>query len=111
VRKVYLIFRSVFFVAFFSSCAADTKYEQMDVDASKPQWEEINGGAALPLPAAMDFCGKEATDHSAKIAAVLSLDETYMTGSAAQGLEMKSLSKVQTSEMSKCMLGLGYRKG
>jgi hypothetical protein len=101
----------VLFVVFFSSCATDTKYEpKMSFDASKTQWEEINGAAALPLPAAMDFCGKEATDHSAKIAAVLSLDKTFMTGSAVPGLETNSLSKVQASEMSKCMLGLGYRE-
>ena len=70
----------------------------------------MNGGAALPLVPAMNFCGKEATDESAKIAAVLSLDKMYTAGSPSQVLETGTLDKVKASEMSKCMSGLGYRK-
>ena len=110
-RKVCGIFASVFSVVLLSSCVADTKYEpKMSSDASVLQWEEMNGGAALPLAAAIKFCGKEATNESAKIAAVLSLDKTYTAASPARVLEAESLDKVRASEMSKCMSGLGYRK-
>ena len=110
-RKVCGIFASVFSVVFLSSCVADTKYKpKMSSNASVLQWEEMNGGAALPLAAAIKFCGKEATDESAKIAAVLSVDKTYTTVSPSQVLGTESLDKVKASEMSKCMAGLGYGK-
>ena len=79
-------------------------------DISKLQWEEKNGDAALPLAAAKDFCSKEATDESAKIAAVLLLDKKRMVGSTVQALDSDALDTVKASEMSKCMSGLGYRK-
>jgi hypothetical protein len=109
VRKVYQIFVLVFSVGTVSSCVADSKYQpKMSSDARNLQWEEKNGSAALPLAAAIDFCGKEATDESAKIAAVLSLDKTYAAASSLQVLETNSLDTVKANEMSKCMTGLGY---
>jgi hypothetical protein len=111
VRKVCGISVSVFTVVLLSSCVADSKYEpKMNSDISNLQWEGKNGDAALPLAAAMDFCGKEATDESAKIAAVLSLDKKYTAGTAVQLLDLDSLDTVKVSEMSKCMLGLGYER-
>ena len=65
-----------------------------------------NACAAVP---AKDFCSKEATDESAKIAAVLLLDKKRMVGSAVQALDSDALDTVKASEMSKCMSGLGYR--
>jgi hypothetical protein len=82
----------------------------MKSDINNLQWEEKNGNAALPLPAAIDFCGKEATDESAKIAAVLFLDKKHTAGSTVQVLDSGTLDTVKAREMSKCMLGLGYRR-
>ena len=81
VRKVYRIFVSIVTVLLLPSCVSDSKYEpKMMTDISKSQWEEKNGDAALPLASAMDFCIKEASDESAKIAAVLFLDKmSYIT--------------------------------
>ena len=92
------------------SCVANPKYGlKTKVDTSRFQWEEKNGDAALPLAAAKDFCSKEATDESAKIAAVLSLEKKHMAGSAVQAPDAGTLDTVKASEMSKCMLGLGYK--
>ena len=110
-RKVCRIFASIVTVLLLPSCVADTKYQpKMKSDISKPQWEEKNGDAALPLAAAMDFCIKEASGESAKIAAVVFLDKKYTTGSTGRVLDSDSLDKVKASEMSKCMLGLGYER-
>ena len=110
-RKVYQIFVLVFSVGTVSSCVADSKYQpKMSSDARNLQWEEKNGSAALPLAAAIDFCGKEATDESAKIAAVLSVDKTYTAGSPMQVVETTSMDTVKAREMAKCMLGLGYKE-
>jgi hypothetical protein len=79
------------------------------VDISRLQWEEKNGDAALPLAAAKDFCSKEATDESAKIAAVLFLDKKHVAGSSVQASDTEALNTVKAREMSKCMSGLGYR--
>ena len=92
------------------SCVANPKYGlKTKVDINRFQWEEKNGAAALPLAAAKDFCSKEATDESAKIAAVLFLDKKHMVGSAVQASDSETLDTVKASEMSKCMLGLGYK--
>ena len=64
----------------------------------------------MPLAAAMDFCIKEASGESAKIAAVVFLDKKYAAGSIARILDSDSLDAVKASEMSKCMLGLGYER-
>ena len=110
-RKVYQIFVLVLSVAAVSSCVADSKFQpKMSSDARNLQWEEKNGSAALPLAAAIDFCGKEATDESAKIAAVLSIDKTYTAGSPMQVVETTSMDTVKASEMAKCMFGLGYKE-
>ena len=109
-RKVFKIFVSIVAVLLLPSCVSDSKYEpKIRSDISKLKWEEKNGDAALPLAAAMDFCIKEASDESAKIAAVLFLDKKYSGGSASRILDSESLDTVEASEMSKCMLGLGYR--
>ena len=63
----------------------------------------------MPLAAAKDFCSKEATDESAKIAAVLILDKKHIAGSAVPASDSEALDTVKASEMSKCMLGLGYK--
>ena len=82
----------------------------MNANIGNLQWVANNEDAALPLAAAVDFCGKEATDESAKIAAVLFLDKKQTTGAAVQLLGSDSLDTVKASEMSKCMLGLGYKR-
>ena len=110
-RKVYQIFVLVFSVGTVSSCVADSKYQpKMSSDARNFQWEEKIGSAALPLAAAIDFCSKEATDESAIIAAVLSVDKTYTAGSLTQVVETTSMDTVKASEMAKCMFGLGYKE-
>jgi hypothetical protein len=110
-KKVCKIFVSIVTVLLLPSCVADTKYQpKMKSDISKLQWEEKNGNAALPLAAAMDFCIKEASGESAKIAAVVFLDKKYTTGSTGRVLDSDSLDKLKASEMSKCMLGLGYER-
>ena len=110
-KKVCRIFASIVTVLLLPSCVADTKYQpKMKSDISKLQWEEKNGDAALPLAAAMDFCIKEASGESAKIAAVVFLDKKYVAGSIARVLDSDSLDAVKASEMSKCMLGLGYER-
>ena len=97
-------------VFLLQSCVANPEYGlKTKVDMVRFQWEEKNGDAALPLAAAKDFCSKEATDESAKIAAVLLLDKKRMVGSAVQALDSDALDTVKASEMSKCMSGLGYR--
>ena len=109
-RKVCRIFVSIVAVLLLPSCVANPEYGlKTKVDISKLQWEEKKGDAALPLAAAKDFCSKEATDESAKIAAVLLLDKKRMVGSAVQALDSDVLDTVKASEMSKCMSGLGYR--
>ena len=110
VRKVCRIFVSLVAVFLLPSCVVNPKHGlNTKADISKLQWEEKNGDAALPLAAAKDFCSKEATDESAKIAAVLLLDKKRMVGSAVQALDLDALDTVKASEMSKCMSGLGYR--
>jgi hypothetical protein len=110
-KKVCRIFASIVTVLLLPSCVADTKYQpKMKSDISKLQWEEKNGNAALPLAAAVDFCIKEASGESAKIAAVVFLDKKYAAGSIARVLDSDSLDAVKASEMSKCMLGLGYER-
>ena len=110
-KKNCRIFASIVTVLLLSSCAADSKYQpKVKSDISKPQWKEENGDAALPLAAAMDFCIKEASGESAKIAAVVFLDKKYAAGSIARVLDSDSLEAVKASEMSKCMLGLGYER-
>ena len=109
-RKVFRIFVSLVAVFLLPSCVVNPKHGlKTKVDISKFQWEEKNGDAALPLAAAKDFCSKEATDESAKIAAVLLLDKKRMVGSTVQALDSGALDTVKASEMSKCMSGLGYR--
>ena len=109
-RKVCRIFVSIIAVFLLPSCVANPKYGlETKADISRLQWEEKNGSAALPLAAAIDFCGKEATDESAKIAAVLFLDKKHTTGSTVQASNSEALDAVKASEMSKCMSGLGYR--
>ena len=109
-RKVCRIFVSIIAVFLLPSCVANPKYGlETKADISRLQWEEKNGDAALPLAAAKDFCSKEATDESAKIAAVLFLDKKHMAGSAVQAPDSGALDTVKASEMSKCMLGLGYK--
>ena len=110
-KKFCRIFASIVTVLLLPSCVADSKYQpKVKSDISKPQWKEENGGAALPLAAAMDFCIKEASGESAKIAAVVFLDKKYAAGSIARVLDSDSLDAVKASEMSKCMLGLGYER-
>jgi hypothetical protein len=110
-KKVCRIFASIVTVLILPYCVADTKYQpKMKSDISKLQLEEKNGNAALPLAAAMDFCIKEASGESAKIAAVVFLDKKYTTGSTGRVLDSDSLDKLKASEMSKCMLGLGYER-
>ena len=109
-RKVCRIFVSIVVVFLLPSCVANPKYGlKTKTDISRLQWEAKNGDAALPLAAAKDFCGKEATDESAKIAAVLFLDKKHTTGSTVQAPNSEALDAVKASEMSKCMLGLGYK--
>ena len=110
-RKVCRIFVSIIAVFLLPSCVANPKYGlETKADISRLQWEEKNGDAALPLAAAMDFCIKEASGESAKIAAVVFLDKKYTTGSTGRVLDSDSLDKLKASEMSKCMLGLGYER-
>ena len=109
-RKVCRIFVSIVAVSLLPSCIANPKHGlKTKVDISRLQWEEKNGDAALPLAAAKDFCSKEATDESAKIAAVLFLDKKHTAGSNVQASESDVLDTVKASEMSKCMSGLGYK--
>ena len=92
------------------SCVANPKYGlKTKVDIGRLQWVEKHGDAALPLAAAKDFCSKEATDESAKIAAVLFLDKKHMAEAAVQASNSKALDAVKASEMSRCMSGLGYK--
>ena len=110
-KKFCRIFSSIVTVLLLPSCVADSKYQpKVKSDISKPQWKEENGDAALPLAAAMDFCIKEASGESAKIAAVVFLDKKYAAGSIARVLDSDSFDAVKASEMSKCMLGLGYER-
>ena len=110
VRKVCKIFVFIVAVLLLPSCVANPKYGlKTKTDISRLQWEEKSGDGALPLAAATDFCSKEATDESAKIAAVLFLDKKIMAGSAVQALDSEALDAVKASEMSKCMSGLGYK--
>ena len=110
-KKFCRIFASIVTVLLLPSCVADSKYQpKVKSDISRPQWKEENGGAALPLAAAMDFCIKEASGESAKIAAVVFLDKKYAAGSIARVLDSDSLDAVKASEMLKCMLGLGYER-
>jgi hypothetical protein len=110
VKKICKIFVSIVAVFLLASCVANPKYGlKTKADMSGLQWEEKNGDAALPLAAARDFCSKEATDESAKIAAVLFLDKKHMAGSAGQASDSDTLDTVKASEMSKCMSGLGYK--
>ena len=110
VRKVCRIFVSIVAIFLLPSCVANPKYGlKTKTDISRLQWEAKNGDAALPLAAAKDFCGKEATDESAKIAAVLFLDKKHTAGSTVQASNSEALDAVKASEMSKCMLGLGYK--
>ena len=108
--KICRIFVLLVAVFLLPSCVVNPKHGlKTKADISKLQWEEKNGDAALPLAAAKGFCSKEATDESAKIAAVLLLDKKRMVGSAVQALDSDVLDTVKASEMSKCMSGLGYR--
>ena len=110
-KKFCRIFASIVTVLLLPSCVADSKYQpKVKSDISKTQWKEENGDAALPLAAAMDFCIKEASGESAKIAAVVFLDKKYAAGSIARVFDSDSLDVVKASEMSKCMLGLGYER-
>ena len=109
-RNVCRIFVLLVAVFLLPSCVVNPKHGLKTIaDISKLQWEEKNGDAALPLAAAKDFCSKEATDESAKIAAVLFLDKKHTTGSTVQVSNSEALDAVKASEMSKCMLGLGYK--
>ena len=109
-RKVCRISVSIIAVFLLPSCVANPKYGlETKADVSRLQWEEKNGDAALPLAAAKDFCSKEATDESAKIAAVLFLNKKHLEGPAVQASESDALDSVKVSEMSKCMSGLGYK--
>ena len=110
-RKCYGIFVLVFSAVLLSSCVADTKYKpKISSDASNYQWINNIGDATLPLAAAMEFCDKEATEETAKTAALLSLGKTRTAGSSEQVLETESLETFKASEMSKCMSGLGFIK-
>ena len=109
-RKVFRIFVSIVAISLLPSCVANPKYGlKTKVDISRLQWEQKNGDAALPLAAAKDFCSKEATNESAKIAAVLFLDKKHVAGSVVQAPDSEVLETVKASEMSKCMSGLGYK--
>ena len=109
-RKICRILVSIVAVFLLPSCVATPKYGlKTKVDINRLQWEEKNGDAALPLAAAKDFCSKEATDESAKIAAVLILDKKHMAGSTVQGSDSEALDSVKAIEMAKCMSGLGYK--
>ena len=78
-RKVCRIFALIAAVFLLPSCVANPKYGlKTKADISRLQWEEKSGDAALPLAAAKNFCSKEATDESAKIAAVLLLDKKQL---------------------------------
>ena len=110
-RKVFGKFVLVFSVVLLCSCVADTKYEpKISSDASNLQWVKSIGDAALPLATAMEFCDKEATEETAKTAAVLSLDKTFTVGASAPVLETESLDTFKASEVSRCMSGLGFIK-
>ena len=110
VKKVCRIFVSIVAVCLLPSCVANSKYGlKTKVDISRLQWEEKNGDAALPLAAAEDFCSKEATEESAKLAAVLFLEKKHTAGSSVQESDANVLDTVKASEMSKCMSGLGYQ--
>ena len=110
-RKVFRKFVLVFSVVLLSSCVADTKYEpKISSDASNLQWVKSIGDAALPLATAMEFCDKEATEETAKTAAVLSLDKTYTVGASAQVFQTESLDTFKASAVSRCMSGLGFIK-
>ena len=110
-RKVYGKFVLVFSVVLLSSCVADTKYEpKISSDVSNLQWVKSIGDAALPVATAMEFCDKEATEETAKTAAILSIDKTFTVGASAQVLEAESLDTFKASEVSRCMSGLGYIK-
>ena len=109
-KKVCRIFVSIVAVFLLPSCVANPKYGlKTKADISGLQWEEKNGDAALPLAAATDFCSKEATDESAKIAAVLLLDKKRNAGATVQASDSDALDTLKASEMSKCMAGLGYK--
>ena len=110
-RKVYGKFVLVFSVVLLPSCVAVTKYEpKISSDASNLQWVKSIGDAALPVATAMEFCDKEATEETAKTAAVLSLDKTYTVGASAEVLKTESLDTFRASEVFRCMSGLGFIK-
>ena len=110
-RKVFGKFVLVFSVVLLSSCVADTKYEpKISSDVSNLQWVKSIGDAALPVATAMEFCDKEATEETAKTAAVLSLDKTYTVGASAEVLKTESLDTFRASEVFRCMSGLGFIK-
>ena len=109
-RKVCRIFVLLVAVFLLPSCVGNPKHGlKTKVDISKFEWEEKNGDAALPLAAATDFCSKEATDESAKIAAILFLNRKHKAGSTVRASDSDALDTLKDSEMSKCMSGLGYR--
>ena len=108
--KVCRILVLIVAVFFLPSCVATPKYGlKTKEDVTRLQWEEKSGDAALPLAAAKDFCIKEATDESAKIAAVLFLEKKHTAVSALQASDSEALDTVKASEMYKCMSGLGYK--
>ena len=109
-RKVCRIFVSIVAVFLLPSCVGNPKYGlKTKTDIGQFHWEEKNGDAALPLSAAEHFCRKEATDESAKIAAVLLLDKKRNAGATVQASDSDALDTLKASEMSKCMAGLGYK--
>lgn len=111
VRKVCKILVLIVAVVLLPSCVSNQTHGlKTKTDITGLQWEKKNGDAALPLAAARDFCSREATDESAKIAAVSLLDKKLIAGSAVQSLDSVALDTVKASEMSKCMSGLGYRR-
>ena len=110
-KKVCRIFVSIVAVFLLPSCVTNQTYgPKTKTEITGLQWQEKNGDAALPLPAARDFCSRQATDESAKIAAVSVLDKKLIAGSGMKPLDLDALDAVKASEMSKCMSGLGFRK-
>ena len=109
-RKVCRIVVLIAAVFLLPSCVANPKYGlKTKADISRLEWEEKDGDAALPLAAAKDFCSKEATDESAKLAAVLFLDRKHKAGAVVQASDTDTLDTAKAREMSNCMSGLGYK--
>ena len=107
----YRVFFAIIIVLLLPSCVANPKYgSKIKAGISELQWEEKNGRAGLPFAAAMDFCVKEATDEAAKKAAVLFLEKKHGAGSALRVSEADTSMAVKTSELHKCMSGMGYRR-